>query len=63
MSLHTDLIKILANYDEDHVKTLEKLETYILKKEDDAVKTYILAGRSLDRSPETTPERMEGEQV
>jgi len=61
--LRSDLIKIMANMPEDHAKTYAELEAYILKREEDAVKTYILAGRSLDRSPETTPERMEGEQV
>lgn len=48
---------------DEPAQTMEQLETYILERENDAVKTYILAGRSLDRSPETTPERMEGERV
>jgi hypothetical protein len=63
MSLRTDLVKILANMSDDHAATMERLERYIKGREDDAVKTYILAGRSLDRSPEITPERTEGEQV
>jgi len=60
--LRTDLIKMLANISDEPVKTMEALEQYILDRENDAVKTHILAG-SPRALPETTPERMEGEQV
>lgn len=60
-TLRIDLVKILAGISDDYSGTIIRLEEYIQAKEDDAVKTYILTGRSLGRSPEITPERMEGE--
>ena len=59
--LRKALIEITAGMADEPAQTMERLEQYILDRENDAVKTYILTGRSLDRSPETTPERMEGE--
>ena len=55
------LIEIIARMADEPAKTMIELDQYIIERENDAVQTYILTGRSLDRSPEITPERMDGE--
>jgi len=57
--LRNDLIIITSNMADEPSKTMERLETYIQQREDDAVKLYILANGSPRALPETTSERME----
>lgn len=50
---------IIAAKIEAYDSAIEKIK--MIDFDCDETKTNILTGRSLDRSPETTPERMEGE--
>lgn len=54
------LIEITAGMSDEPALTIEQLESFVMERENDAIKTYILTGRA-SSGPETTPERMDGE--
>lgn len=62
--MRKNLLKILANVSDDLPGTITALEEYIRMREDDAVKTYILAGspRAIPIQ-DIAPARTEGERV